>query len=80
MPPAGLGSSGRTVIVELTGVEPGSLPRIERLPGVVSVTGATATGQPELRMVTVAVTERDCDGLLRELLRWDGVHVRAVRP
>lgn len=70
-------AADRTVIVELAGVEPGSLPRLERLAGVVSVAGATATGPQQA--VTVTVTEHHSDALLRELLRWDGVHVRAVR-
>jgi len=77
-PTAGSAPAGQTVIVELTGVEPGSLSRIERLPGVVSVSGTNAAGQQ--RAVTVTVAEHDCDAVLRELLRWDGVHVQAVRP
>jgi ABC-type multidrug transport system ATPase subunit len=77
-PAAGSAPVGRTVIVELAGVEPGSLPRIERLPGVVSVSAAGAARQQQAVMVTVA--ERHCDAVLRELLRWDGVHVQAVRP
>jgi len=77
-PTAGSAPAGQTVIVELTGVEPGSLSRIERLPGVVSVSGTNAAGQQ--RAVTVTVAEHDCDVVLRELLRWDGVHVQAVRP
>jgi ABC-2 type transport system ATP-binding protein len=67
--------AGRTVTVELTGVEPGSLPRLEEAPGVVS-----AAFGPEPEILTVTVEERHCDAVLRELLRWDGVHVRAVRP
>src|SRR5215469_16069761 len=69
------GPDGQTVIVELAGVEPDSLPRLERLQGVVSAGHAPAT-----EIVTLTVTERDSDAVLRELLRWDGVHVRAVRP
>jgi len=72
---ASSGPDGQTVIVELAGVEPGSLPRLEQLPGVVSAAHAPAT-----EIVTLTVTERDSDAVLRELLRWDGVHVRAVRP
>jgi len=68
-------ATGRTVIVELAGVEPGSLPRIEQLPGVVS-----ATAGPAPETVTLTVGERACDAVLVEVLRWDGVHVRAVRP
>ena len=72
---ASSGPDGQTVIVELAGVEPDSLPRLERLQGVVSAGHAPAT-----EIVTLTVTERDSDAVLRELLRWDGVHVRAVRP
>jgi ABC-2 type transport system ATP-binding protein len=67
--------AGRTVIVELAGVEAGSLPRLEGLPGVVSAASGPA---PEILALTVE--GRHCDAVLRELLRWDGVHVRAVRP
>jgi ABC-2 type transport system ATP-binding protein len=67
--------AGRTAVVELVGVEPGSLPRLEGLPGIVSASFGAA---PEI--LTVTVEHRHCDAVLRELLRWDGVHVRAVRP
>ena len=76
--PAGTVPVDRTVIVELAGVEPSSLPRLELLPGVVSVAGDRAVG--EHQAVTVTVVGQHCDAVLRELLRWDGVHVRAVRP
>jgi ABC-type multidrug transport system ATPase subunit len=67
--------AGRTVTVELAGVEPGSLPRLEAVPGVVSAAFGRA---PEI--LTLTVEELYCDAVLRELLRRDGVHVRAVRP
>jgi len=75
VPPASSPPAGRAVLVELAGVEPGSLPRLEGLPGVLS---AAAGSAPEI--LTLSVEERHCDAVLRELLRWDGVHVRAVRP
>jgi ABC-2 type transport system ATP-binding protein len=110
----------RTVIVEVSGVEPGSLPRLERLTGVVSAaigpvlqtavpqtavlqsavlpttglqttapqttvpqttvpqTTAPQTTAPDTVVLTVAA--KHSDAVLRELLRWDGLHVRAVRP
>jgi len=74
-PKAASGPAGRNVVAELAGVEPGSLPRLEALPGVVSV----AAG-PVPETVIMTVEERESDAVLRELLRWDGVHVRAVRP
>jgi ABC-type multidrug transport system ATPase subunit len=76
-PPTGSAPAGRALIVELGGVEPGSLPRLERLAGVLSVAVATAPGIRQA--VTVTVAESHSDAVLRELLRWDGVHVRAVR-
>jgi ABC-2 type transport system ATP-binding protein len=79
-PPQGSAPGGRTVIVELAGVEPGSLLRLERLPGVVSVAGTAAAGQPEPETVTVTVADSHSDAVLRELLRWDGVRIRSVRP
>jgi ABC-type multidrug transport system ATPase subunit len=74
-PSAGSAPAVRTVIVELTGVEPGSLPQLERLPGVLSV--AADTGR---HATAVTVAARHSDAVLRELLRWDGVHVWSVRP
>jgi ABC-type multidrug transport system ATPase subunit len=76
-PPTGSAPAGRALIVELGGVEPGSLPRLERLAGVLSVAVATAPGIRQA--VTVTVAKSHSDAVLRELLRWDGVHVRAVR-
>lgn len=69
-------AGGRAMTVALTGVEPGSRARLGELPGVVAVAGGAGPDQP----VTVRVAECACDGLLRELLSWDGVHIRAVRP
>jgi ABC-type Mn2+/Zn2+ transport system ATPase subunit len=74
-PPGSAPPARRTVLVELADVEPGSVPRLEELPGVLSA----ATGAPP-GIMTLTVEERHCDAVLRELLRWDGVHVRAVRP
>src|SRR5215475_1084692 len=51
---------GRTVTVEVAGVEPGSLPRLEGLPGVVSV----AVGAPPAILI-LTVAERHCDEVLR---------------
>jgi ABC-2 type transport system ATP-binding protein len=88
-----------TVIVEVSGVEPGSLPRLERLTGVVSATTGpvlqttvpqatvpqTTVPQTTVPQTTVpdtvvlTVEARHSDAVLRELLRWDGLHVRAVR-
>jgi hypothetical protein len=51
------------------------VPRLEGLPGVLS---AATESAPEV--LTLTVEERHCDAVLRELLRWDGVHVRVVRP
>ena len=74
-PPAISPFAGQTLLVELAGVDPGSLPRLERLPGVLSAATGSA---PEI--LTLTVEERQSDAVLRELLRWDGVHVRSVRP
>jgi ABC-type multidrug transport system ATPase subunit len=73
----------RTVIIEVTGLEPGALPQLARLPGVLSVTredglGDSPAGQPSA--VRLTALQRDSDAVLRELLGWDGVHVAAVRP
>jgi ABC-2 type transport system ATP-binding protein len=69
------------VVIELTGLEAGSLSRIGRLPGVVAVVPARVCGRaadgPGLATVTVLAAASDT--VLRHLLNWDGVHVRVVR-
>ena len=65
-----------TVLIELAGLAPGSVPRLARLPGVVAVEPAPEPTAP----VRLTARARDCDAVLRAVLSWDGVHVRAVRP
>jgi len=65
-----------TALVELTGLESGSVPQLARLPGVVAVEPAAVPGSP----IRLTVGVGDCDAVLRAVLSWDGVHVRAVRP
>jgi ABC-2 type transport system ATP-binding protein len=75
--------SGAAATIELSGVEPDSLPRLARLPGVVSVSPevVSCVDRPgRLDRVRLTVATQDSDTLLRELLTWDGVHVIAVRP
>ncbi|MBO0830886.1 MAG: ABC transporter ATP-binding protein [Actinobacteria bacterium] len=67
----------RTIVIELTGIEPGSMQRLEQLPGAVSVARDTGAAEPA---VLLTVNERDSDAVLREVLRLDGAHVRTVRP
>ncbi len=71
------------VRVELSGVEAGSLTRLARLPGALSVSpDPVPAGDPAVRLAAVwlTVSSQDSDEVLRELLSWDGVHVIAVRP
>jgi ABC-2 type transport system ATP-binding protein len=65
------------VTIEVMGVEPGSLDQLTRLPGVRKVdSGEAADAGP----IQVSVLAADSDAVLRQLLSWDGLHVRAVRP
>jgi ABC-2 type transport system ATP-binding protein len=70
-------------LVELTGVEAGSLGQLAMLPGVLAVwpvLDADADPGTRLDLVRVTVSEPASDGVLRRLLGWDGVHVASVRP
>jgi len=66
------------VIIELTGLEVGSRAHVTGLPGVLAVDPDQSAGEVGLARVTVLAAESD--EVLRHLLGWDGVHVRAVRP
>ena len=83
----GNGAAGAAVtgtsIIELSGLEAGSLPRLAQLPGVLSVSPDPTRGDDPARrlgQVAVTVTAACSDAVLRHLLAWDGVHVTAVRP
>ena len=62
-----------SVTIEIAGLDATSLARLERLPSVESIV------QQEGLIVVTAAAARS-DELLRELLAWDGVHVRSVQP
>jgi ABC-2 type transport system ATP-binding protein len=71
------GPGAATAIIDVTGLEPGSLAELARLPGVITTaTGAAAHGVSRVRLTVVAGAS---DEVLRALLGWDGVHVRTVR-
>ena len=80
------GSSGEgpeVVMVELSGIEASSLARLARLAGVLAVSpdqAGAADQAARLDLVQLTVVAADSDGVLRQLLTWDGVHVIAVRP
>jgi ABC-2 type transport system ATP-binding protein len=72
-----------TALIELTGVEAGSVGQLGELPGVLSVwpvPDPDTDPSTRLDLVRVTATERASDGLLGRLLGWDGVHVASVRP
>jgi hypothetical protein len=72
-----------SMIIEIAGLEARSLTRLAQLPGVESVLASPAgPGAPQADggVVEVTVTASRSDDLLRELLTFDGVHVRSVRP
>jgi hypothetical protein len=71
------------VLIQLSGLEAGSLTRVTTLPGVLAVDqGPAPGGDPGSRFgpVQVVVLAAESDAVLRKLLSWDGVHVGAVRP
>ncbi len=75
-----------TVLIELSGVDPESLPQLARLTGVVGaglvpsknreVGLARADGPSRVELVALAAAS---DSVLRQLLSWDDVHVVGVR-
>ncbi len=76
------------MVIELAGLDGGSLPRLGALTGVLSTSAeatpseATAAGAAPSgagSRVTVRVAAAESDRLLRQLLTWDGLHVVAVR-
>jgi ABC-2 type transport system ATP-binding protein len=74
------GAATSAVTVEVIGVEAGSLARLARLPGVLRVesdSGPAAAGAGPVRVLVYAA---ESDRVLRNLLSWDGVHVRALLP
>jgi ABC-2 type transport system ATP-binding protein len=76
-------SAGVTVVIELVGLEAGSLPRLGSLAGVLAVWPDPAleyeTGQ-RLELVRLTATVALSDAILRRLLGFDGVHVLRVWP
>ena len=83
----GLRPGGRqtqaTMIIELAGLEAGSLSRLMEVDGVLEVLGnpRAEDDQPSAPgQVTVSVRLTSSDTVLRELLNWDGVHVTRVCP
>jgi ABC-2 type transport system ATP-binding protein len=70
------------VIVELAGLEAGSLAWLGLLDGVLSLwPDPVADDEParRLELVRLTIAEAHSDAVLRRLLGWDGVHVVAVR-
>jgi len=79
---AGPGSAPIAAIIEVTGLEAGSLARLGALSGVLGASAdAAAADDPFLKLgpVQVTVAVEASDSVLRELLSWDGVHVATVR-
>ena len=66
---------GPTVLIELAGVDPESLPQLARLTGVVWT--RPAANPTSVAVLTLATAS---DSVLRQLLGWDDVHVVAVTP
>jgi ABC-2 type transport system ATP-binding protein len=79
--PAERAAADTTVIIELTGLEAGSLRQLGVLDGVLSVWPDPLAEDEPARIVALArltVAGPHSDPILRRLLGWDGVHVAGV--
>jgi ABC-type multidrug transport system ATPase subunit len=74
------GERGRTVVIELAGLDADSLKQLAVMPGVASVAAVPSMKAGDRTSANVTVTEAQSDVVLRQVLSWDGVHVGAVRP
>jgi ABC-2 type transport system ATP-binding protein len=74
------GEPGRTVVIELEGLDADSLKQLAVLPGVAEVAPVPVLKSGDRTGAHVTVTGAQSDVVLRQLLSWDGVHVGAVRP
>jgi hypothetical protein len=71
------------VIIQLAGLEAGSLSRLAEVDGVLEVRGDPSAEDHQRaasEAVTVTVRQPSSDAILRELLSWDGVQVTRVWP
>jgi ABC-type uncharacterized transport system ATPase subunit len=76
--PAHSTSAGGLVLIELAGLDPESAAQLTGLAGVVEVRAVPGAARAGARLLLVS--EAASDGLLRQLLGWDGVHVVGVGP
>jgi ABC-2 type transport system ATP-binding protein len=79
---AGQGKAAPSVLIELSGVDPESMPQLASVPGVlaaqrVPVPEGTEPGSLRVRLTCTAA---ESDRVLWQLLGWDDVHVLAVGP
>jgi ABC-2 type transport system ATP-binding protein len=77
------GLAPEAAIIDLTGLEAGSVGRVSELGGVLAVSADVSADDDPVRTlgpVQVTVAAGASDSVLRELLSWDSVHVTAVRP
>jgi len=80
--PDGGARAEAAVIIELGGLEAGSLRQLGVLDGVLSVWPEPASDDESGRLIELArltVAGSHSDAILRRLLGWDGVHVASVR-
>ncbi len=76
------GPAQTTAIIELTGLEAGSLPQLGQLTGVLAIwPDPVRADEPARRLdlVRLTIDAPWSDAILRQLLNWDGVHVVCVR-
>jgi len=79
----GVAPAQATAVIEVAGLEAGSLSRLAEVDGVLAVSGGPSTVDAvasPLGLVKITVSQASSDAVLRELLTWDGVHVASVRP
>ena len=68
------------MMLELTGVEAASLPQLAGISGVLAVWPWPPPADGRVDRARLTVSTDSCDGVLRQVLNWDGVHVAALGP
>jgi ABC-type multidrug transport system ATPase subunit len=79
---AGQGNAEPSVLIELSGVDPESMPQLALVPGVLTAQRVPVPegAEPGSLRVRLTCTAAESDRVLRQLLGWDDVHVLAVGP
>jgi hypothetical protein len=79
---SGQGRAEPSVLIELSGVDPESMPQLALVPGVLAAQHVPVPEgvEPGSLRVRLTCTAAESDRVPRQLLGWDDVHVLAVGP